>query len=150
MQNAQQAKLKGRWLAPADLPAVMALLADEALTQVAGLTLAPDPGLRQWAVSNWLQERYLWGLWAGAQLVGVIATFPLAEAEWALGYLLAPAWQGRGLMTAAVATFLRANPTLALVAQVAAINRASQRVLEHNGFQRQKQGAVFTYRRGRD
>ena len=150
MQNAQQAKLKGRWLAPADLPAVTALLADEALTRAAGLTLAPDPALRRWAVSNWLQERYLWGLWAGAQLVGVIATFPLAEAEWTLGYLLAPAWQGHGLMTAAVATFLRANPTLALVAQVAAINRASQRVLEHNGFQRQKQGAVFTYRRGRD
>ena len=150
MQNTQQAKLRGCWLAPADLPAVMALLADEALTQVAGLTLAPDPALRQWAVSNWLQERYLWGLWAGAQLVGVIATFPQAEAEWALGYLLAPAWQGHGLMTAAVATFLRANPTLALVAQVAATNRASQRVLEHNGFQRQTQGAVFTYRRGRD
>ena len=128
----------------------MALLADEALTQAAGLTLAPDPALRQWAVSNWLQERYLWGLWAGAQLVGVIATFPLAEAEWALGYLLAPAWQGRGLMTAAVATFLRANPTLALVAQVATTNRASQRVLEHNDFQRQTRGAVLTYRRGRD
>ena len=150
MQNTQQAKLRGCWLAPADLPAVMALLADEALTQVAGLTLAPDPALRQWAVSNWLQERYLWGLWAGEQLVGVIATFPQAEAEWALGYLLAPAWQGHGLMTAAVATFLRANPTLALVAEVTATNQASQRVLEHNGFQRQKQGAVFTYRRGRD
>ncbi|WP_283585797.1 GNAT family N-acetyltransferase [Limosilactobacillus ingluviei] len=150
MQNQQQAKLKGRWLAPADLAAVMALLADEALTQAAGLTLAPDPALRQWAVSNWLQERYLWGLWAGAQLVGVIATFPLAEAEWALGYLLAPAWQGHGLMTAAVATFLRANPTLALVAQVAATNRASQRVLKHNGFQLLNQGAVCTYRRGRD
>ena len=150
MQNPQQAKLKGRWLVLADLPAVMALLADEALTQAAGLTLAPDPALRQWAVSNWLQERYLWGLWAEAQLVGVIATFPQAEAEWALGYLLAPAWQGHGLMTAAVATFLRANPTLALVAQVAATNRASQRVLEHNGFQRQKQGTVFTYRRGQE
>ena len=150
MQNQQQAKLKGRWLVLADLPAVMALLADEALTQAAGLTLAPDPALRQWAVSNWLQERYLWGLWTGAQLVGVIATFPLAEAEWALGYLLAPAWQGHGLMTAAVATFLRANPTLALVAQVAATNRASQRVLKHNGFQLLNQGAVCTYRRGRD
>ena len=150
MQNQQQAKLKGRWLVLADLPAVMALLADEALTQAAGLTLAPDPALRQWAVSNWLQERYLWGLWAVAQLVGVIATFPLAEAEWALGYLLAPAWQGHGLMTAAVATFLRANPTLALVAQVAATNRASQRVLEHNGFQLLNQGAVCTYWRGRD
>ena len=150
MQNTQQAKLRGCWLAPADLPAVMALLADEALTQAAGLTLAPDPALRQWAVSNWLQERYLWGLWAGAQLVGVIATFPQAEAEWALGYLLAPAWQGHGLMTAAVATFLRANPTLALVAEVTATNRASQQVLEHNDFQRQTQGAVLTYRRGRD
>lgn len=150
MQNTQQAKLKGRWLVLTDLPAVMDLLADEALTQAAGLTLAPDPALRQWAVSNWLQERYLWGLWAGAQLVGVIATFPQAEAEWALGYLLAPAWQGHGLMTAAVATFLRANPTLALVAEVTATNRASQRVLEHNDFQRQTQGAVLTYRRGRD
>ncbi|WP_283579048.1 GNAT family N-acetyltransferase [Limosilactobacillus ingluviei] len=150
MQNQQQAKLKGRWLAPADLAAVMALLADEALTQAAGLTLAPDPALRQWAVSNWLQEQYLWGLWAGEQLVGMIATFPQAEAEWALGYLLAPAWQGHGLMTAAVATFLRANPTLALVAEVTATNRASQRVLEHNDFQRQTQGAVLTYRRGRD
>ena len=150
MQNTQQAKLRGRWLAPADLPAVMALLADEALTQAAGLTLAPDPALRQWAVSNWLQERYLWGLWAGEQLVGMIATFPQAEAEWALGYLLAPAWQGHGLMTAAVATFLRANPTLALVAEVTATNRASQRVLEHNDFQRQTRGAVLTYRRGRD
>ena len=118
MQNQQQAKLKGRWLVLADLPVVMALLADEALTQAAGLTLAPDPVLRQWAVSNWLQERYLWGL--------------------------------RGLMTAAVATFLRANPTLALVAQVAATNRASQRVLKHNGFQLLNQGAVCTYRRGRD
>ena len=150
MQNTQQAKLRGRWLAPADLPAVMALLADEALTQAAGLTLAPDPALRQWAVSNWLQERYLWGLWAGEQLVGMIATFPQAEAEWALGYLLTPAWQGCGLMTAAVATFLRANPTLALVAQVATTNRASQRVLKHNGFQLLNQGAVCTYRRGRD
>lgn len=150
MQNAQQAKLKGRWLTSADLPAVMALLADDALTRAAGLTLAPDPALRQWAVINWLQERYLWGLWAGEQLVGMIATFPQAEAEWALGYLLAPAWQGHGLMTAAVATFLRANPTLALVAEVTATNRASQRVLEHNDFQRQTRGAVLTYRRGRD
>jgi ribosomal-protein-alanine N-acetyltransferase len=94
--------------------------------------VAADPGRLRWGTRLFVMDGTLigWGGFKGAPRGGAVE----------LGYALAPAWEGRGLATAAVADLLReafAAPGVeAVIAHTAAKPGPSARVLEKSGFAR--------------
>jgi [ribosomal protein S5]-alanine N-acetyltransferase len=130
-----------------DLETLDALLAGEAL---AGLEIADDwerfpgalertrdavlanPASLRWGTRLFVVDETLigWGGFKGAPRRHVVE----------LGYAIAPAWEGRGLATAAVAALLReafADPAVgAVIAHTEPRSGPSARVLEKSGFAR--------------
>lgn len=71
----------------------------------------------------------------GGVVTGNVVSW-LHEGQWNLGYVLGPAWWGKGLASWAVERFLGTMRKRPLFADVARHNVGSQRVLEKNGFVR--------------
>lgn len=142
----EEEQLEMRWLTNDDLAALGKLLADPDLVAAAGMEITTDPTMRTWAFQGWLGQGSLFGLWAGEELVGLIDWFQLQPGVGELGYVLQEAYRGRGWMTRAVAAFLAQAPVPVFKAEVARKNRASQRVLEKNGFRLVKRwGGSYHY-----
>lgn len=124
-----------------DLPAVLTLLAEPGLAQAAGLQLAADDSLRQWAISNWLSQHYLWGIFKGKQLIGLMALFPVNEQVKELGYLLAKPFRQQGIMTAALHELLMQTTGITIIAETKFNNYPSIAILRANGFTIREQDA---------
>jgi RimJ/RimL family protein N-acetyltransferase len=117
--------------------------------------LAADPGAARWGprfiVVDTPRTHVGWGGFKGA---------PDAEGTVEIGYSVAPAWEGRGVATAAVAALLAeawaAPGVRSVIAHTLAERNASGRVLEKSGFHRDGEtldgdvGLVWRYRRDRD
>jgi ribosomal-protein-alanine N-acetyltransferase len=94
--------------------------------------VAADPDSLRWGTRLFAVDRTLigWGGFKGAPRNGVVE----------LGYAIAPAWEGRGLATAAVGELLReafaAPDVRAVIAHTAPRPGPSARVLEKSGFAR--------------
>jgi ribosomal-protein-alanine N-acetyltransferase len=94
--------------------------------------VAADPDSLRWGTRLFVVDRTLvgWGGFKGAPRNGSVE----------LGYAIAPAWEGRGLATDAVAAMLReafaAPEVRAVIAHTAPGPNASTRVLEKSGFAR--------------
>lgn len=101
--------------------------------QRAGLQMTANPQVRQWAISQWIEKQTLVGIFYERQLIGLITVFPTSEGG-EVGYFIADSWTGHHVMTRALAQFLENSPYENLTANVAANNKASQHVLENNGF----------------
>ncbi len=86
------------------------------------------------------------------RLIGQIGCNALAAEHLGLGYMISPAFEGRGLATEAVREFVRVLFTHTQLKHIAAscrvINPASRRVLEKVGFQFIRTGAFETVARG--
>ncbi len=102
--------------------------------------------------------RGAWLMVSGGEVVGLCSyRRPPAQGEVEIGYGVAPSRRGRGHASRAVAAMLEAahaDPAVrAVVAETAVANPASQRVLEHNGFERAgsrvdpEDGEVLTWRK---
>lgn len=135
MENQPQAKkvAQVRQLRIGDTQAVLTLLQDRALATSAGLQLMPDLALQRWAVQNWLQHDEMFGIWDSDDLIGLIAIF-----DEEVGYFIQPSYQGRGIMTSALATVQKLTTNEMLHAEVALNNHPSQRVLIKDGFVEQQ------------
>lgn len=129
----------------ADQAVVGRMLADQETVSSAGLQL-PDPLDRQswnWAITTLVnsgrlllvvdQER--------DQAAGVVLLSEIASNELEIGYLLAPAFRGRGLMTTAVRLLLdslaQGQRSRVVVAHTKRDNVASINVLKRAGFIKQ-------------
>ncbi len=103
--------------------------------------------------------RSAWMIVSAGEVVGLCSfkAAPSPEGEVEIGYGIAGAHRARGHATRAVAAMLAAaerDPqTQVVIAETAALNTASQRVLEHNGFERTgsridtEDGEVIGYRK---
>ncbi len=126
--------LKGEADAPAGVPPVCAggLAPDVVIGIVADMAARVAPlhaGPSAWLVAS------------GGEAVGLISykAAPDADGRIDIGYGIAPAREGRGLATAAVAALgelAREQGVPGLTAETSIDNRASQLVLERNGFAR--------------
>lgn len=86
-----------------------------------------------------------WMILAGDEIVGLCGHHgPPVDGTIEIGYNVAPARQGRGYATLAIGLLLddarERDDVETVIAQTAPDNIASQRVLEHNGFQRAGEG----------
>ena len=86
------------------------------------------------------------------RLIGQIGCNALAAEHLGLGYMIDPAFEGRGFATEAVREFVRVlfthTPLKHIAASCRVINPASRRVLEKVGFQYIRTGAFETVARG--
>lgn len=138
------AQVTTRLSQPADQPALTQLLTQPGLAAAAGLTVAGDPAGLAWALQTWRAAGQLWSVVVDHQVVGLVTAFPTGPAQREIGYLLAPAWWGRGIMTTAVGQVVAQLGDQDLVATSALTNQASQRILIHAGFH--QVGATTTAR----
>ncbi|MBC9034437.1 GNAT family N-acetyltransferase [Sphingomonas sp. JC676] len=120
--------------APAGMPLVCegGLAPDAVMPIVADMAACVRPHYS--GASAWLAV-------ADGEAVGLISYKAAPDEAGAIdiGYGIAPAREGRGLAIAAVAALAelaRANGVAGLTAETSIDNRASQRVLERNGFER--------------
>lgn len=130
------------------------------------LRLAPG-GLDEPDVLSWIERSALgvrakvgapsaWFIVAGDEVVGVVSfKSVVGDGAVEIGYGVAEARRGHGHATAAVALVVgeARSRGLALVAETALSNTASQRVLQRNGFERDgervdpDEGALLRWRR---
>lgn len=122
-------------LQESDLSASLALLTMPGLAAAAGMQLSADAKMQQWAVSIWLNQQYLWGIFKADQLVGLIAIFPREDDWQELGYLLVPAVRGQGLMKCAVKSLIAQLKPRKLMAETSRKNAASMAILKAAGFE---------------
>ena len=104
--------------------------------------VATDPGWTRWGPRLFIHQATLvgWGGFKGPPSDGIVE----------IGYAVAPAWQGRGLATAAVGEMLReayaADDVDAVIAHTLPEHNASVRVLEKAGFAAEGGAAEWRFR----
>ena len=99
---------------------------------------------RSWVQRNLCSERSRkpdminWAIVVDGKIVGGLGLHRIESPRAEIGYWLAPAYWGRGIMTAAVRLVVRfgfeKRKLRRIYALVFPVNKASQRVLEKNGF----------------
>lgn len=125
------------WLLGTETRADGLVLCDGGIGSVAVITMLRDVAA---GISATTDKPVAWLIADGEEVVGMTSlTMCGADGRYEVGYGVAPAHEGRGVMTQAMALLLpvlRADGHAGLTAGTSVDNPGSQRVLEKNGFAR--------------
>lgn len=138
MEKQQNLKLiiHAKRLMAKDTTAVLKLLNTSDAAKKAGLKIMGNTAVQRWALSNWFTDDELYGIFDDQKLIGIIAIF-CNDNNGELGYFIEPVYQNHHIMTRMLSKVLKRTACHTLFAQTAIDNRASQRVLENNHFQKE-------------
>lgn len=140
MRNHQDEKYdpKVRKLTLEDQDHLIYLLVHSPNARRAGLQMTDNVEMQRWSTRQWIAKHLLVGIFVHQQLAGLITVFPDDDSGQTgeIGYFVDQRWEHHHIMTTALGQYLQDADYENIVAQVAANNRASQRVLEDNGFVR--------------
>ena len=138
MEKQQNLKLiiHAKRLTAKDIPEVLNLLNTSDAAKNAGLKLMGNSTVQRWALNNWLTDDELYGIFDDQKLIGIIAIFG-NDNDGELGYFIEPGYQNRHIMTRMLSKELQRAAYQTIFAQTTIDNRASQRVLENNHFQKE-------------
>lgn len=155
----QQSELKTERLRLAalrlqDAPALIALLTDPSVTETYMVPPLETEEAKQALFERIMElslspERFVWGVFLGDTLIGLLNETDRQGREIELGYAIAPAHQGRGYASEALAAAINALLKMGFSSVKTGAfteNKASIRVMEKCGMHRTAETDTVTYR----